>query len=62
MAKMPSERERLDRIAKNVAKLDPKRVRNLKKSKRGAEIIRHATATQSGQPKMERPQDRVKVK
>jgi hypothetical protein len=62
MANMPSEQERLDRIARNVRKLDPKRVRNLKKSVRGAEIIRHATGTASGQPRPERPQDRVKVK
>jgi hypothetical protein len=62
MPKMPSEKERLDRIAKNVAKMPKKQVQNIKKSKRGAEIVRHATATATGVPKPERPQDRVKKK
>lgn len=61
MAKMPSEQERLDRIAKNVAKLPKKQAQNLKKARRSAEIIRHATGTQSGAPAA-RPQDRIKRK
>ncbi len=58
MAKMPSEEARLKRIAKNYAKLPKKQAQNVKKSVRGAEIVRHATGTEAGVP--QRPQDRVK--
>jgi hypothetical protein len=60
---MPSQEERLKRIAKNYGKLPKKQAQNVKKSDRGAEIIRHATSTASGVPVAHhRPQSRVKQK
>jgi hypothetical protein len=47
----PSEETRLRRIASNFAKLPHTQAQNIKKSRRGAEIVRHATATQGGVPK-----------
>ena len=59
--KMASEQERLDRIKENYKKLPKEQAQNLKKSPRGAEIIRHATGTAGGaQVAAHRPQDRVR--
>jgi hypothetical protein len=62
MAKMPSEQTRLDRIARNYKKLPKKQAQNIKKSERGAEIIRHATGTAAGARSVahHRPQSRVR--
>jgi hypothetical protein len=58
--KMPSEETRLKRIARNYAKLPKEQAQNIKKSVRGAEIIRHATATAGGVAVHHKPQSRVK--
>lgn len=59
--KMASEKERLDRIARNMALLPKKQAQNIKKAPRSAEIVRHATGTASGVPsEHHRPQKRVR--
>lgn len=60
-AKMPSETERLNRIEKNYKKLPRKKQKNILRSVRGKEIIKHATSKAgvvASNPS--RPQDRVK--